>query len=1371
MAQDLNGVSLHDPSSVLPDPTKDLNWSAFRGAIQDIFSRNAERHPTRTCVVETATACTSARSFAYGQIHGASNILAHHLLASNVSRGETVMIYAHRGVDLVVAILGVLKAGATFSVIDPAYPPDRQIIYLDVARPRALVAIEAAIDEAGELSPKIQAYIKETLQLRTTIPRLRLHADGRLQGGEIDGQDVLAPQTGLAARSPAILVGPDSNPTLSFTSGSEGRPKGVLGRHFSLTYYVPWMRETFHLSEDDRFTMLSGIAHDPIQRDIFTPLFLGAQLLIPAKEDIQNERLAEWMRAHRATVTHLTPAMGQILVGGASAEFPDLHHAFFVGDLLIKRDCRALQRLAPNARIVNMYGSTETQRAVSYYEIPSRVEEPEHLDRLTDVIPAGKGMVDVQLLVVDRADPSRLCELGVVGEIYVRAGGLAEGYLGLPDLTDSKFVKNWFLDPHQWIDEDRARVAKTGPEEWRECYQGPRDRLYKTGDLGRYTADGNVECCGRVDSQVKIRGFRVELGEIDTFLSQHPLVRENVTLARRGKEGDLTLVSYVVPNMSAWRTWLDEQGLEHPTAGDDMVGRLVEFRHLRDQVRTFLRGKLPVHAVPPIFVPLERMPLNPNGKVDKPALPYPDAAQLAAAAAAVSNASGPSHTSFSDTERAVAEIWAGILPDVHVESIGLDESFFDLGGHSILAQQMIFAVGRRWKGIGISMNAIFRSPALRAFAAEIDRRQSGGVTPAMTNGGPDVNQSSDDHATEGSPDVYAADARRLAGQLPERFAAAADYAASPAPFTVFLTGATGFLGAYLLQDLFAWSWPVTVIAHVRADDPAAALERVRQSCQAYGVWSATWSSRIRCVTGSLGEARLGLSTAEFDRLAAQVDVVIHNGAQVHWVYPYEHMKAANVLGTIDSLRLCAAGKAKRYVFVSSTSVLDAPHYLRLSEEIVAAGGAGIPEADDLEGSCQGLGTGYGQSKWVAEYLVREAGRRGLRGAIVRPGYVLGDSHTGVTNTDDFLIRLLKACVQLGARPDLAHTINMVPVNHVARTIVSAALCPPVSPLGVVHVTAHPRLTFNDFLGTLNSYGYHSTKVDYPRWRTLFEQHVAAATITDGPGGEANALLPLYHFVTSDLPANTQAPELDDAHAALALKADPRVVVPPTRNDVFAGAAVTEDLMGLYLAYLVAIGFMPHPPQAVTGDDPDRGRAGARGLPTVRLSEEQSRALGKLQQQQQLQRPRPKSSSERGPGNITETSYEGGENDDDDDDDDGDDEDDDDGNDDDQYFAHERVPLPLPPSDLLQAIHAYAADFYAAVAGGGTGRGRRSGEGGDWRSLDETALLALGVLLEEEAGAVLGETGDLVFVEEEEEEEDDDDQEDEEGEEEGKEKDW
>lgn len=971
--------------ALLPDPTRDLEWSSFRGAIHDIFSANAEAHPERTCVVETKAGGSPERRFTYQQIHEASNILAHHLVQSGIKRGEVVMVYSYRGVDLVVAVMGILKAGATFSVLDPAYPPDRQNIYLEVSRPKALIIIAKATEEAGELSEKVRSFVDMNLDLRTEVAALALLDDGTLLGGTLRGADIFDGVLSLKSRSPGIVVGPDSTPTLSFTSGSEGIPKGVCGRHFSLAYYFDWMAETFNLSADDRFTMLSGIAHDPIQRDMFTPLFLGAQLLVPSKEDIQNERLAEWMKAHGATVTHLTPAMGQILVGGASARFEELHHAFFVGDILIKRDCRSLQSLAPNVSIVNMFGTTETQRAVSYFEIPSFASREGYLDRMKDVIPAGKGMYNVQLLVVNRQDRTKLCAVGEIGEIYVRASGLAEGYLGTPELTEKKFVQNWFVHSEHWVLQDRANIsASASVEPWREFYLGPRDRLYRSGDLGRYTPTGDVECSGRADDQVKIRGFRIELGEIDTNLSQHPLVRENVTLIRRDKFEEQTLVSYIVPNMKEWAPWLASRGLQDEAEDETLGGRIRRFQPLQKEIQRYLQDKLPVYAIPSVIVPMRAMPLNPSGKVDKPKLPFPDSAALTAGRRRRSSVLA----NLSETELALARIWAKLMPGLIARTLKSEDSFFDLGGNSMHAQQLPFLVRRQWGGVDISISQIYKDPRLQSMAATIDHAASG--EPFEVGNGNDPSASEHSSVQPG----YADDAIALCAQLPASFSSAMGMEGNMRP-VVFLTGATGFLGAYLLRDLLARQNPeLKVITLVRAKSDTAAMERVKVSCKAYGIWREAWTSRLEAVAGSLGDSKFGLPLEVWEALAEKVDVVIHNGAQVHWINSYLSLKPANVVGTMDAIKLCATGRAKQLAFVSSTSVVDTDYYVLESERIIAAGGEGISEDDDLSGSRTGLGTGYGQSKWVAEYLVREAGRRGLQGAIVRPGYVTGDSKSG-----------------------------------------------------------------------------------------------------------------------------------------------------------------------------------------------------------------------------------------------------------------------------------------------------------------------------------------------------------------------------------------
>ena len=608
----------------LPDPKVNLDWSGYAGSIQWHFSKRVAEDPDRVCVVETKSSEAPERRFNYRQIFEASNVVAHYLHDAGIAHGDVVMIWAHRSVDLVVSIMGVLAAGATVSILDPAYPPIRQKVYLEIAKPCAMINIAKATDEAGPLAPLVRSYIDEELHLKAEIPSLRLGDEGALDGGNRKGKNVFSQVKTKASSPPNIQVGPDSVPTLSFTSGSEGRPKAVAGRHFSLTKYFGWMANRFQLSSQSRFTMLSGIAHDPIQRDIFTPLYLGAQLLVPAKEDIQHEKLAEWMQEYRPTVTHLTPAMGQILVGGATAAFPSLDRAFFVGDVLTTRDCRHLRRLAVNANIVNMYGTTETQRAVSYYEVPSSSKDPHYLDKLKDTVPAGSGMQNVQLLVVNRQDRAKLCDIGEAGEIYVRAAGLAEGYVGDQALNDEKFLVNWFVDNQKWAEADKANSKG---ETWREYYKGPRDRLYRTGDLGKYLESGDVECVGRVDDQIKIRGFRIELNDIDSNLGQNPLVRDCKTLVRRDRNEEPTLVSYIVPEFKEWPAWLEARDLEDVEDKGTEFGPvkvyLKKFRRIQTEIRDHLKDRLPIYAVPTIFIILDKLPLNPNGKVDKPNPPIP----------------------------------------------------------------------------------------------------------------------------------------------------------------------------------------------------------------------------------------------------------------------------------------------------------------------------------------------------------------------------------------------------------------------------------------------------------------------------------------------------------------------------------------------------------------------------------------------------------------------------------------------------------------------------------------------------------------------------------------------------------------------------
>jgi L-aminoadipate-semialdehyde dehydrogenase len=306
------------------------------------------------------------------------------------------------------------------------------------------------------------------------------------------------------------------------------------------------------------------------------------------------------------------------------------------------------------------------------------------------------------------------------------------------------------------------------------------------------------------------------------------------------------------------------------------------------------------------------------------------------------------------------------------------------------------------------------------------------------------------------------------------------------------------------------------------------------------------------------------------------------------------MVASNVVSTIDAMELCNEGKPKLFAFISSTSVLDTDHYVKLSEQQISTGQNALSEEDDMLGSRTGLSTGYGQTKWVSEQLVRAAGKRGLLGSVIRPGYILGDSDTGVCNTDDFLIRMLKGCIQLSARPRIINTVNSVPVNHVARVVVAAALNPLPGGVHVVHVTGHPRLRMNEYLSLLEFYGYNVPEVSYDSWKDQLERHVSAGG--QEKDQEQHALMPLYHFCVTDLPATTRAPELDDRNAVKILKADAENW---TGIDESAGYGISREDVGRYLRYLTEIKFVSFP------------EGTGRPLPEGKMSAMQMQALGAL----------------------------------------------------------------------------------------------------------------------------------------------------------------
>ncbi len=628
-------------AALLPDPTQRLS-AEWRGSIQEALSRGADHHPDRSMVEEW-----SGVTWTYGELQSRANQLARFLGARGVGKGDTVAVWAHRSASLAQALLGTLKAGAAFLVLDPLYPEARLLDYLRIGRPAAWVAVPGA----PAPPPEVEAFASRC-RCRVELTPAALSY--------------------LPTTDPAVVVGPDDAACITFTSGSTGMPKGVVGRHGPLTHYQPWVAERFGLGADDCFGMLSALSHDPLQRDVFTPVWLGARMVLPDPDRIGAPGyLARWLRSEEVTVLHLTPAMLELVLDSANdgpepvRDLPSLRRVFVVGDLLKKVDVERLHALAPSVACINLYGSTETQRSVSYFPVP-RGNGLAHLGK--EVLPVGWGMEGCQLLVLNRS--GRLAGVGEVGEIHVRSRHLAQGYLGDEALSAERFLANPLV---------------VLPEEG--------DRVYRTGDLGRYLPDGGVEIYGRADFQVKIRGFRIELGEVEAVLARHPEVRECLVMVREDCPGERRLVGYLVATGAA---------------------------PLPHDLRAFLGSRLPDYMVPSAFVVLPALPLTRTGKVDRWALPVPDA-ELSAPMASVQR-------------NPVVELLAGIWADLlGVDGVASGESFFELGGHSLLATRMISRV-RAVLGVELPMRAVFEEPTLAGFAfltEQARQRESdaGGAAP------------------------------------------------------------------------------------------------------------------------------------------------------------------------------------------------------------------------------------------------------------------------------------------------------------------------------------------------------------------------------------------------------------------------------------------------------------------------------------------------------------------------------------------------------------------------------------------------------------------------------------------------------------------
>lgn len=528
-------------------------------------------------------------------------------------------------------------------------------------------------------------------------------------------------------------------------------------------------------------------------------------------------------------------------------------------------------------------------------------------------------------------------------------------------------------------------------------------------------------------------------------------------------------------------------------------------------LRNFALSKLPKYATPSTFVLLKTLPLTPNGKIDRQALPEPDSIRPELEAVYI-----PPRT---PVEAKLVDIWQELL---NLERVGIHDNFFELGGHSLLITQLLARIRDNFK-IELSLHSLFKQPTVANIAAKIARK----------------------------PETQAIflDLQAEAVLDPPIHSNKLTYNPDITPTAILLTGATGFLGAFLLYELLQQT-QADIYCLVRSSNIESGKQKLRNSLASYLLWNEACSKRIIPIVGDLSAPLLGLSGSEFQLLATKIDFIYHNGALINFTYPYQTLKKPNVLGTQEILRLASQVKLKPVHFISTTSFV----YPSDSEIKI------IREQDSIDNALMPT-DGYAQSKWVAEKLVTIAGDRGLPISIYRPGRISGHSKTGACNSNDHTYRIIKGCIQLGSVPNLDLEWNLSPCDYVSQAIVYISQQP--RSLGKAFHLRNPQpFSLKEMAQYLSGLGYPIELVDYDKWRSQLNNSNPAD----------NALYPLISTFAKPKPVNTDSnqPTLPRQ------KYDCSNTITGLANSEISCPQIDAGLFGIYISYLNQTGVLNSP---------------------------------------------------------------------------------------------------------------------------------------------------------------------------------------------------
>jgi len=577
--------------------------------IHQLFEAQAEQTPNAVAAV------FGSEQLTYRELNHRANQLAHHLQGLGVGPETCVGICVERSLDILVGLLGILKAGAAYLPLDPAYPQERLTFMLEDGQVPVLLTQQPQVE-------KLPSHRAKVVCLDTDWDAINRESQ----------------------ENPISSVTADNLAYVMYTSGSTGRPKGVSVIHRGVVRLVKGANYA-NLAAEEVFLQLAPISFDASTLEIWGSLLNGARLVIFPPHTPSLEELGQVIQQYQITTLWLTAGLFHLMVDERLEDLKPLRQLLAGGDVLSVPHVQKFLQKIGDCKLINGYGPTENTTFTCCYPIT----EP---DQLGNSVPIGRPISNTQVYVLD--SHLQPVPIGVPGELYIGGDGLARGYLNRPDLTEEKFLQNPFSDE-------------------------PGTRLYKTNDLARYLPNGNIEFLGRIDNQVKVRGFRIELGEIEAVLAQHPTVKEAVVTVRKDISGNKSLVAYIVSHQEQASTI--------------------------DELRHFLKQKLPDYMVPGAFVLLEALPLTPNGKVDRRALPAPDQFRKESEETFVAPRN--------ELELQLTQIWEKVLG---VHPISVKDNFFDLGGHSMLAARL-FAQIEKKLGRNLPLANLFQAPTIEELAS------------------------------------------------------------------------------------------------------------------------------------------------------------------------------------------------------------------------------------------------------------------------------------------------------------------------------------------------------------------------------------------------------------------------------------------------------------------------------------------------------------------------------------------------------------------------------------------------------------------------------------------------------------------------------